>query len=218
LPLTAVAILFGLLLGFFQGLRHAFEPDHVVAISTMVTQARTLRTRVAYAVAWGVGHAVVLLVVGAILMVARAQLPPRLDAAFELAVAIMLVALGVRAILHAAGHARPEAPGRSAPQAWRAIGPLAMGMIHGLAGSGALTALVVARLPSRPVGVLFMMLFGAGATLGMSALVGVAGAPLAQVLRTRWGMPALLGATGLLSLGLGLVWLGPAIRDVLVVP
>ncbi len=56
-----------------------------------------------------------------------------------------------------------------------------------------------------------MLVFGAGAALGMSLLAGAAGVPLARLLRTRWGMPLLLGATGSVSLGLGLVWLGPAI-------
>jgi hypothetical protein len=86
-----------------------------------------------------------------------------------------------------------------------------MGMVHGLAGSGALTALVVARLPSPVTGVVFIVLFGLGATIGMSLLAGVAGVPLGQVLRTRWGMPALLGITGSVSLGLGLIWFLPAV-------
>jgi hypothetical protein len=210
-----MAVLIGLLLGFLQGLRHAFEPDHVVALSTMMGQATTARRRVTYAAAWGVGHAAVLLAVGSALMMARAELPPRLDAVFELAVSIMLIALGARAIALAAVHLRREAEDHRAAHRWRAVGPLAMGMVHGLAGSGALTALVVARLPSPGLGVLFMLLFGAGATLGMSLLAGVAGAPLAHVLRTRWGLPALLGATGALSLALGLAWLGPALGRVL---
>jgi hypothetical protein len=84
-----------------------------------------------------------------------------------------------------------------------------MGMVHGLAGSGALTALVVARLPSATAGVVFIILFGLGATVGMSLVAGVAGVPLGQLLRTRWGMPALLGVTGSVSLILGLTWLLP---------
>lgn len=95
-----------------------------------------------------------------------------------------------------------------------AIGPLAMGMVHGLAGSGALTALVMARLPSPLLGVVFMTVFGLGATIGMSLLAGVAGVPLTRLLRTRWGMPALLAATGCLSLALGAAWIGPALARV----
>jgi hypothetical protein len=87
-------------------------------------------------------------------------------------------------------------------------------MVHGLAGSGALTALVVARLPSLLAGVSFMLLFGAGATLGMSILAGVAGVPMARLVRRRWGLPTLLVATGGLSLLLGLMWIGPAVLNV----
>jgi hypothetical protein len=210
----AIALLFG----FLQGLRHAFEPDHVVALSTMLGDQRTARTRVGYAASWGLGHASMLLVVGAILMVLRAELPPRLDAVFELAVSVMLIALGARALAGAARVARTQRePGchhHGAPHRWRSIGPLAMGMVHGLAGSGALTALVVARLPSPAEGVVFLVLFGAGATLGMSLLAGAAGVALTRLVATRWGMPALLGATGAASLGLGLAWIVPAVARV----
>jgi hypothetical protein len=212
----SVTLLLGLVFGLLQGLRHAFEPDHVVAISTMISEQRTMRYRVAYAAAWGVGHAAMLIVVGAILMLLRAELPARLDAGFELAVSLMLIGLGLRAVRQAVRQAtsdravQPRTHGFRSLRGWRSIGPLAMGMVHGLAGSGALTALVVARLPSPLVGVLFMALFGAGATLGMSLLAGLVGMPLARLLGTRWGMPAILGATGSLSLVLGLLWVAPA--------
>ncbi len=216
-----MSALLGLLFGLLQGFRHAFEPDHVVAISTMIGEQRTARARVMYAAAWGVGHAAMLVLVGGLLMLLRAELPPRLDALFELAVSMMLIGLGGRALRFAVRESRPQraeaqAGGHGHSHAgapvrgWRAIGPLAIGMVHGLAGSGALTALVVARLPSPAVGVAFMVLFGAGATLGMSLLAGAAAVPLGRLLRTRWGMPALLGATGGLSLILGLTWFVPA--------
>lgn len=125
----------------------------------------------------------------------------------------MLIALGARAVRGAWREASPHAHAahRAGSGAWRALGPLAMGMVHGLAGSGALTALVVARLPSARVALLFMLLFGVGATLGMAVLAGASAVPLARLGRTRWGMPALLGATGGLSLLLGLTWIGPAL-------
>jgi hypothetical protein len=213
-----VTLLVGLLFGLLQGLRHAFEPDHVVAISTMISDQRSGRMRVAYAAAWGIGHAAMLMLVGGVLMVLRTELPPRIDAGFELAVSVMLIGLGLRAV-HAAWrratpssrHDVPHAPPR---RGWRGLGPLAIGMVHGLAGSGALTALVVARLPSPAAGLFFMLVFGAGATLGMSLLAGVADVPLSRVLRKKWGIPALLGATGSVSLVLGFVWLVPAAMHV----
>lgn len=208
-----MSVLFGLLLGLLQGLRHALEPDHVVALSTMIAEARTARTRVAYAAAWGLGHAAMLLVVGAVLMAARSRLPARLDAAFELGVAVMLVGLGLRALVHAARRV-PGAAEAHGARPWRGVGPLAMGMVHGLAGSGALTALVMAELPSFRLGVAFMLLFGLGATLGMSLLAGLAGTAIQRLLALRWGAAGLLGATGFLSLGLGLLWIGPAFQGV----
>jgi hypothetical protein len=211
-------MLIGLLFGLLQGLRHAFEPDHVVAVSTMISEQRSERMRVAYAAAWGMGHAAMLVLVGGILMFLRAELPPRLDAAFELAVSLMLIGLGVRAVtaalLKARASRRESAPHARAITGWRSVGPLAMGMVHGLAGSGALTALVVARLPSPLAGLVFMLVFGAGAMLGMSLLAGAAGVPLSRLLRTRWGIPALLGATGCVSLSLGIAWLVPAAQHV----
>jgi hypothetical protein len=213
-------LIVGLLFGLLQGLRHAFEPDHVVAISTMISEQRSSRMRIAYAAAWGMGHAAMLTLVGGVLMFLQAELPARLDAAFELAVSLMLIGLGVRAVLVAFREltARLNVATSPAPLRlrWRSIGPLAMGMVHGLAGSGALTALVVSRLPSPIAGLVFMMIFGAGATLGMSLLAGVAGLPLAHVLRNRWGIPALLGTTGSVSLVLGIAWFAPALRHLFV--
>jgi hypothetical protein len=210
-----VSVILGLLFGLLQGLRHAFEPDHVVAISTMIGEQRTSRARVGYAAAWGIGHATMLLLVGTLLMLLRAELPARLDALFELGVSMMLIVLGGRALRFAVRGLRPRgtephAHPSGAAYGWRAVGPLTMGMVHGLAGSGALTALVMARLPSPALGVAFILLFGAGATMGMSLLAGVAGVPLGRLLCTRWGMPLLLGATGALSFSLGLAWVVPA--------
>ena len=208
-----MTLLLSLLFGLLQGLRHAFEPDHVVAFSTMISEQRSAARRIGYAAAWGLGHGAMLLLVGAALMLLRAQLAPKLDVAFELAVSLMLIGLGASAIFHAVAQVRTKlgpSGHNVAPNRWRSIGALAMGMVHGLAGSGALTALVVARLPSVLSGVIFMLVFGAGATLGMSLLASAAGLPMGPVLRTRWGMPALLGTAGSISLALGLVWLAPA--------
>lgn len=208
-----MTLLLALILGLLQGVRHAFEPDHVVAVSVLISEQRVTRDRTRYAVSWGIGHAAMLVLVGAALMALRFELPPRLDAAFELAVSLMLIGLGVRAVVVAWRLWRErelEGDRDTHRHGWRSAGPLAMGMVHGLAGSGALTALVMARLPSPVTGVLFMVAFGAGATLGMSALAGVAGVPLDRLLKTQAGMPALLSATGCISVVLGMSWIGVA--------
>ena len=93
--------------------------------------------------------------------------------------------------------------------------PLFVGIVHGLAGSGALAALVLPKLSSMIHGVVFMALYGLGAMLGMAILAGVLGGPLARLARTKRGLPAVLAVSGVLSLGLGLVWGATAMLRVL---
>jgi len=218
-----ITTLLGLLWGLAQGVRHALEPDHLAAVSTLVAERKSARSAASYAVAWGVGHALVLLAVGGALLLVRAQLPHRIGALFELAVAAMLVVLGVRALRrayvdaavgtpvahahahHAHAHAGPadHVHVRGLTLARR---PLLVGCVHGLAGSGAIAALVMAQMPSAAAGFVYIVVFGSGATLGMAALAGLAGVPLAKLARTRRGVPVMLGVTGTLSLLLGIAW------------
>jgi len=222
-----MTVVFALFFGLLHGLRHAMEPDHLIAVSTMLAEQQQSRRRVAYAVSWGMGHALTLLGLGLVLMVARKEISGRLDAAFEVVVSLMLVALGARALRRAmvaaraarrAAAALPPRESRSSGQ--RAYVPAAMivGMVHGLAGSGALTAFVVARMPSVLMGVLVIVVFGAGATLGMSLLAGALGAPLSRLFRAPFGAAGTLAASGGVALALGLVWLVPAVARISVLP
>jgi hypothetical protein len=213
----------GYLIGLLQGMRHALEPDHVAAVSTLVAEQRSLRSSVRFAVAWGAGHGLTLVVVGAVLLWIRGKMPAHLADAFELAVCAMLIVLGVRALVLAAraGGTGPLARHRHGGvehthehradhlhvlqvQGWAlARRPLVVGLIHGLAGSGALTAMTMARFSSPFAGIGFVALYSIGAMCGMAALAGVAGVPLAR-LATRPGAPSvMLMLTGILSIGLG---------------
>src|SRR5256885_3560992 len=100
--MPAVEILTGSALGSLLGMRHALEPDHLTAVSTLMTAPAGERSRVRAAMlgaSWGVGHTLSLVIVGAVLVVLRAEMPARVADIFELFVAIMLIALGVRAIV-----------------------------------------------------------------------------------------------------------------------
>ena len=133
-------------------------------------------------------------------------MPARLGDVFELFVAAMLVALGARALLVAkrGDHVHSS-------RAHGARRPLLVGLVHGLAGSGALAAMVMSELPTALEGFLFMALYGAGATCGMAALAGLAGVPLARVAHKPRVVPVLVGATGVFSLGLGVWWAAPIV-------
>jgi hypothetical protein len=224
-----VEVAVGYLLGLVQGMRHALEPDHVAAVSTMVAEQRSLRSSVGFAIAWGAGHGLTLVVVGAALFLARGAMPARLSDLFELAVGAMLVGLGLRALVLAArtGVSGPLARHRHGSEEhvhqhsgdhlhvlrvkdWAfARRPLMVGLIHGLAGSGALTAIAMARFPSLFAGVGFVALYGVGAACGMAALAGAAGVPLARLARLPRAPSMLLALTGIFSIGLGAAWTWP---------
>lgn len=209
--------------GSLLGMRHALEPDHVAAVSTMVSRERNGFRAAWLGLCWGIGHTVSLMIVGAGLMVFRAEMPESFTNLFELGVALMLIGLGVRAIILAARQG-PDGPlalhrhGRIVHQhrgltahvhvgRWTlARRPLIIGAMHGLAGSGALTALVLATLPTMTARVTYLGLFGLGSTLSMAALSGLLGWPLAR-LSTHHGVArgiSLLVGCG--STVLGMLW------------
>ena len=158
---------------------------------------------------------------GAVLVFLRAELPPRVADVFELLVAVMLVALGARAVLQAVrqgepGHLHPQAfavHSHSGLDAHVHIGtwtlarrPLIVGMMHGLAGSGAVTALVLTTLPSTAARLTYMALFGLGSTLSMAALSGLLGWPLARLGSHRAFGRTISLTVGAMSVSLGLMW------------
>jgi hypothetical protein len=215
----------GVLLGLLVGLRHAFEPDHLAAVSTLVTETQDPWRGVLLGALWGIGHTLALLVVGVLLLGLDTVLPADVAVALEVAVVLMLVGLGARALARALGgqgggahRPRPRDPAGAGVVAGR--GPrtwplLAAGLIHGMAGSGALTALVFAELPTDGARVAYIVLFGAGSIAGMAAVSGVAGVSLRAFARTGGGARAVGLGAGCLSLGLGIALGVPLLAGVL---
>jgi hypothetical protein len=202
------------------GMRHALEPDHLAAVSTLVTDERHTGRAALLGVCWGLGHTLSLIMVGAVLVALRAEMPPSVAGVFELFVAVMLIGLGLRAIYLAARqgvigpprvhqhgdrvHVHRGTPAHVHIGAWTlARRPLLVGAVHGLAGSGALTALVLTTLPSTAARLTYMMVFGLGSTAGMAALSGLLGWPLARVGRHRILARGVSLAVGGVSLLLG---------------
>ena len=219
-------------LGSLLGMRHALEPDHLAAVSTLVSAERNSWRAALLGVCWGLGHTFSLIVVGTVLVVLRADMPERVADAFEFCVALMLIGLGLRAIYLAARqgpagpvhvhhhggtvHVHHGAAAHIHIGGWTlARRPLLVGAVHGLAGSGALTALVVTTLPSTAAQITYMVLFGLGSTLGMAALTGLLGWPLARAGRHRGVARVLSLAVGCVSTVLGLFWGYPLAGKVL---
>lgn len=221
--MPAFDILTGSALGALFGMRHALEPDHLTAVSTLVTGERSSLRAAMLGASWGLGHTLSLVVVGAALVLMRAGMPPRMADLFELCVAVMLVVLGIRAIAlavrqgpvgpthtHHHGHVVHKHAG-AAPHVhvgrWTlARRPLLVGAVHGLAGSGALTALVLATLTSTAARITYMTLFGLGSTIGMAILSGLLGWPIARITANRTATRALSVAIGCVSITFGIFW------------
>jgi hypothetical protein len=216
-------IVTGSTLGALLGMRHALEPDHLAAVSTLISDERGSFRGAFLGLCWGLGHTFALVVVGGVLILLRAEMPPRVADLFEFGVAMMLIALGLRAISRAArqGVAGPSALHQHGPVVHRHPGiaphvhvghftlarrPLLVGVVHGLAGSGALTALVLATLPSAAARITYMTLFGLGSTLGMAALSGLLGWPLTRIGGETRTLRMISLVVGCVSTVLGVFW------------
>jgi hypothetical protein len=207
--------------GSLLGMRHALEPDHLAAVSTLVSRERNTVRAAALGMCWGLGHTFGLIVVGAALVLLQTELPARVADLFELLVALMLIVLGMRAVHQALAQARPAhqhphtfavhhhsgLPPHVHIGAWTlARRPLIIGTVHGLAGSGALTALVLTTLPSTYARLTYMALFGLGSTAGMAALTGLLGWPMARLGAHQAVMRGVSVAVGAMSVVLGMYW------------
>lgn len=193
-----------LLAGFLLGLRHATEADHLAAVATLAGRADDWRHAAKHGLAWGLGHALTLLGVCGVVLALNQPIDERLVDRLEFGVGVMLIALGLDMLR------RRIAPlSRAAGPALPPLRALAVGMVHGLAGSAALVALSVSAVGSWSLGLLYVMLFGAGSLAGM----GVLAALMVLTLRSHGvsiALPARHAAMliGLLSCGIGgqMVW------------
>jgi hypothetical protein len=190
-----------LLLGLLLGVRHATDADHVVAVTTIVARERRLWAASLVGALWGLGHTATVFVVGGTIALLELAVPPRLGLAMELAVAAMLVALGIATLVRPRAH--PHADDRASTRRglWRA---LLVGTVHGLAGSAAIALLVMTTIRGTRGMLLYLAVFGAGTVVGMVVLTTAIALPFSLTARRHerahvW----LTRATGLASVALG---------------
>jgi hypothetical protein len=219
-------------LGSLLGMRHALEPDHLAAVTTLVSRERSGVRAAMLGAWWGLGHTLALLVAGAALVGVREEMPAAVSDLFEFLVALMLVGLGMRSIRQAAQqgpggplhvhrhgrivHTHAGVPAHVHIGTWTfARRPLLVGAIHGLAGSGALTALVLATLPTTAARLTYVVLFGVGSTVSMAALSGLLGWPLARLGAHHGVARAVSLVVGCTSVTLGVIWALPLVARLL---
>ncbi len=191
-------------IGLVLGLRHAADPDHVVAVAAITARSRRVLPATLIGMAWGLGHTVTLFAVGAAIILFNWVVPPRLGLAMEFAVALALVVVGLLNLgRHAGDHSELDrGPGR--PPARRAF---LVGLVHGLAGSAAVALLVLATVRDPRWACVYLLVFGFGTLVGMALITTGFALPLAAAARRWGGMGRIIRlATGALSLGFG-IWL-----------
>jgi ABC-type nickel/cobalt efflux system permease component RcnA len=195
-----------LALGLVYGLKHATEVDHIVAVSVIVSEQKKLWRAAIVGGLWGAGHTAALVMVGTVVIALKIAIPQRVASWMEFGVALMIIGLGMAAFRralrsrsdfhvhrHAHGdlshahvhfheHGSQQAdPSKSHAHTVARMGlkPLLVGAMHGLAGSGALTLLVLTQINSSLLGLLYLGVFGMGSIVGMLLMSSLMGIPFA---------------------------------------
>jgi hypothetical protein len=197
-------VLTAAVLGFALGLRHAFDPDHVIAVSTLVARHRAPWQASWIGACWGLGHSVTIFAVGAAVIGLHLAIPDGVARSVELVVGVLLVGLGL-ANLAAVGQARVPDVGDPEPLPLRSALTRSglVGLAHGLAGSAAIALLAVAAMPTPATAVAYLAVFGAGTIAGMIACSCALAAPFAVLPDADGVRRAVVAATGLASVGFG---------------
>lgn len=237
-------------IGFFLGMRHATDPDHVIAVTTIVSRQSKISRAALTGIFWGVGHTLTILVVGTAIILFGTVIPARIGLSMELSVGLMLVFLGAMNVSafvrsarsmgrvnsnatvhthhhshgdyihsHPHGHApesHPHAPDKT-PIArmdkflggfgpYRALRPLLVGIVHGLAGSAAVALLVLTTVRDPRWAVAYLLVFGVGTVAGMMLITMSIASAFTFFGKRYSNFPSRLAlASGLLSLVFGLV-------------
>src|SRR5258705_815649 len=152
-------------LGLLLGLRHAMDPDHVVAVAAISARTRRLLPATWLGIVWGIGHTLTLFVVGAAIILFNLVVPARLGLSFELAVALALVVVGLLNLRPAAAGATASAAASAPLPVFRAF---AVGLVHGLAGSAAVALLVLATGGDPWWAGGYLLVFGLGTLIGVA--------------------------------------------------
>jgi nitrile hydratase accessory protein len=202
-------------LGALLGMRHALEPDHLAAVSTLMTGERSSIKASWLGALWGLGHTLTLFIAGALLVLLQTEMPPAVSQMLQICVVLLLIGFGARSIYHGARrvplgpthtHRRPGASSPFGSDRWTLVRPFLVGAVHGLAGSGALIAIVVTTLPSTLTRLSYLLLFGVGSTVAMAVLSGLLGWPMARLgAHPVFARTIALGVGGI-SIALGVAW------------
>lgn len=162
-----------LALGFMLGIKHATEPDHIIAVSTIASRTKKLSRSSMTGIFWGLGHSATLLVIGMIVIVLKQQISEQTATLLEFFVGIMLVYLGVNGVRLGRKQRVHEHGGTKHFHAKSFV----IGSIHGLAGSAAMVLLTLTSVNTTMEAFQFILIFGVGTIAGMLLFTTALGLP-----------------------------------------
>ncbi len=201
--------LFPLLFASLVGFGHAFEIDHLLAMGSMVTRRKTAVLAIKDGMYWGLGHTSTMLLIGGLMILAQVAVSAATFHYFEASVGVMLLALGLQRIRNTwryeqkPEHAHTHNQSPSHPSAGHRLA-YSVGLVHGLAGSGALVLLVMTQLKTTWDGIFYLLIFGLGSVLGMMCASSVFFLPFSRKLSGYTNLHrSLVLLSALLCIGFG---------------
>ncbi|WP_347552805.1 urease accessory protein UreH [Pseudalkalibacillus hwajinpoensis] len=189
-----------LAIGFLLGIKHAIEPDHVIAVSTIASKTRSLWKSSLAGVYWGIGHTATLFLVGMLLFIFNATITDKWAMSLEMLVGFMLVFLGIKTLL-----TKTANTGLKGSKSYLQSGMI--GFIHGLAGSAAMVLLTMSTVETLFQGAVYILVFGLGTCAGMLCFTTILGIPFVATRRQIKLNHQLTLATGMLSVGFGFYYI-----------
>ncbi|MBI4078957.1 MAG: sulfite exporter TauE/SafE family protein [Candidatus Levybacteria bacterium] len=180
---------FTLVFGFLLGVKHAFETDHIIAVSNILAEQKSSLKAALVGTFWGIGHTTTIFVIGVFVLLLRISITAEISNLLEFGVGIMLVFIGIQNIVQGRVmfHTHPHThEGKSHTHAHPHVREKTLhahhksfiiGIIHGLAGSGALMLLVLSTISSPLQGMYYIAVFGIGSILGMTISSFILGTP-----------------------------------------
>lgn len=201
-------------IGFLLGLEHAFDADHIVAVSAIVCNTKSFKKSLVLGTVWGLGHSVAIFLVGALVLTLSVIIPEGLTDLFEVIAGVMLVILGVyviRGLLVERARLSHQSEGENGHQHnvhaehGHSHRSFLTGALQGLGGSAALMLVTLSTVGSATLGILFMAVFGVGVILGMLIIGTLIGGLVAfTAVRTNKINEAIRAITGSVSIGFGI--------------
>lgn len=184
------------------GFGHAFEADHLLAVSNIVTKRDRLILAIKDGIYWGLGHTSTIFLIGLVMIIGKATFLNGLFGYFEAVVGLMLIVLGIYRIIQF--YKRRNQPEQLMDGKEKHHLAYSVGLVHGLAGSGALVLLVMAEIQSSFNSMLYLVIFGIGSVVGMLLAAGIFSLPFSKkITENRYLQLALVVISSVLCIGYG---------------